>query len=211
LHEAKKLRDLAETADENTNRDYEANNEIIEDLSKIEQFGEQLNSIITRLSKLDSIESSVRNIEANLANLKARTAKLEEFEGMGKNDIAELKKSCSFNGNKCKEHRDALKKQMEEQNKRITSLTESKRKLTDQINDITSENLYLEAYFRRENIKFFNVPEVQEEDTKEVLRNFMERDLGYRNARSIEIQRVHRLTTQRNSDTASRPIIARPL
>ena len=90
---------------------------------------------------------------------------------------------------------------MEEQNKRITSLTESKRKLTDQINDITSKNLYLEAYFRRENIKFFNVPEVQEEDTEEVLRNFMERDLGYRNARSIEIQRVHCLTTQRNSDS----------
>lgn len=150
LHEAKKLRDLAETADENTNSDYEANDEIMEALSKIEQFGEQLNSIIARLSKLDSIESSVRNIETNLANLKARTAKLEEFEATAKNDIAELKKSCSFNGDKCKEHRDALKKQMEEQNKRITSLIESERKLTDQINDITSKNLYLEAYSRRE-------------------------------------------------------------
>lgn len=211
LHEAKKLRDLAETADENTNSDYEANDEIMEALSKIEQFGEQLNSIIARLSKLDSIESSVRNIEANLANLKARTAKLEEFEATAKNDIAELKKSCSFNGDKCKEHRDALKKQMEEQNKRITSLTESERKLTDQINDITSKNLYLEAYSRRENIKFFNIPEVREEDTEEVLRNFMERDLDYRNARSVEIQRVHRLTTRRNSDTAPRPIIARLL
>ena len=89
LHEAKKLRDLAETADENTNSDYEANDEIMEALSKIEQFGEQLNSIIARLSKLDSIFNS----ETNLANLKARTAKLEEFEATAKNDIAELKKS----------------------------------------------------------------------------------------------------------------------
>ena len=211
LHEAKKLRDLAETADENTNSDYEANDEIMEALCKIEKFGEQLNSIIARLSKLDSIESSVRNIETNLANLKARTGKLEEFEATAKNDIAELKKSCSFNGDKCKEHRDALKKQMEEQNKRITSLIESERKLTDQINDITSKNLYLEAYSRRENIKFFNIPEAREEDTEEVLRNFMERDLGYRNARSVEIQRVHRLTTRQNRDTAPRPIIARLL
>ena len=39
----------------------------------------------------------------------------------------------------------------------------------------------------------------------------MERDLGYRNARSVEIQRVHRLTSRRNSDTSSRPIIARLL
>ena len=130
LHEAKKLRDLAETADENTSSDYETNvadDEIMEALSKIEKFGEKLNSIIARLSKLDSIESSVRNIETNLANLKARTAKLEEFEAATKIDIAELKKSCSFNGDKCKEHRDALKKQMEEQNKRITSLIESEK------------------------------------------------------------------------------------
>ena len=212
LHEAKKLRDLAETADENTSSDYETNvadDEIMEALSKIEKFGEKLNSIIARLSKLDSIESSVRNIETNLANLKARTAKLEEFEATTKIDIAELKKSCSFNGDKCKEHRDALKKQMEEQNKRITSLIESERKLIDQINDINSKGLYLEAYSRRENIKFFNIPEVREEDTEEVLRNFMEQDLGYRNARSVEIQRVHRLTNRRNSDTAPRPIIAR--
>ena len=214
LHEAKKLRDLAETADENTSSDYETNvadDEIMEALSKIEKFGEKLNSIIARLSKLDSIESSVRNIETNLANLKARTAKLEEFEATTKIDIAELKKSCSFNGDKCKEHRDALKKQMEEQNKRITSLIESERKLIDQINDINSKNLYLEAYSRRENIKFFNIPEVREEDTEEVLRNFMEQDLGYHKARSVEIQRVHRLTNRRNSDTAPRPIIARLL
>ena len=57
-----------------------------------------------RLSKLDSIESSVRNIKINLVNLKARTAKLEEFEATAKNDIVEFKKSSSFNGNKCKEH-----------------------------------------------------------------------------------------------------------
>ena len=39
----------------------------------------------------------------------------------------------------------------------------------------------------------------------------MEWDLHYHNARSIETQRVHCLTTQQNSDTAPRPIIARLL
>ncbi|XP_078349534.1 uncharacterized protein LOC144658648 [Oculina patagonica] len=178
-------------------------------LNKIELIGEQLNSIIARLSKLDSIESSVRNIETNLANLKARTAKLEEFEATTKSDIAELKKSCTFNGDKCKERQDELKKKIEEQNEKIASLIESERKITAKMNDIVSKNLYLEAYSRRENIKYFNIPEAREEDTEEVLRNFLEQDLGYRNARNVEIQRVHRLTTRRNSDTASRPIIAR--
>ncbi|KAL9976218.1 hypothetical protein ACROYT_G013490 [Oculina patagonica] len=209
LHEAKKSRDLAEAIDESTSSEHEANDEIMDALNKIELIGEQLNSIIARLSKLDSIESSVRNIETNLANLKARTAKLEEFEATTKSDIAELKKSCTFNGDKCKERQDELKKKIEEQNEKIASLIESERKITAKMNDIVSKNLYLEAYSRRENIKYFNIPEAREEDTEEVLRNFLEQDLGYRNARNVEIQRVHRLTTRRNSDTASRPIIAR--
>ncbi|XP_078357425.1 uncharacterized protein LOC144642018 [Oculina patagonica] len=209
LHEAKKPRDLAEAIDESTSSKHEANDEIMDALNKIELIGEQLNSIIARLSKLDSIESSVKNIETNLANLKARTGKLEEFEATTKSDIAELKKSCTFNGDKCKERQDELKKKIEEQNEKIASLIESERKVTAKMNDIVSKNLYLEAYSRRENIKYFNIPEAREEDTEEVLRNFLEQDLGYRNARNVEIQRVHRLTTRRNSDTASRPIIAR--
>ena len=73
---------------------------------------------------------------------------------------------------------------------------------------ILSKNLYLKAYSRRDNINFFNTPEAREE-TKEVLRSFMERYLGYRNGCSVEIQRVHHLTNQSNSNTAQRPIITR--
>ena len=124
-------------------------------LDKIEHIGEQLNSIIDRLSKLDSIENTVRNIETSLANLKTRTAKLEEFQATAKTDIADLKKSCSFNTDKCKEYRDDLKKKIDKQNERITSLIESEKKLNHQMDEIISKNLYLEAYSRRENIKFF--------------------------------------------------------
>jgi len=42
---------------------------------------------------------------------------------------------------------------------------------------------------------------------KKPLRNFMERELGFRNTRSVEIQRVYRLN--RRNDTDPRPIIAR--
>ena len=209
FQEAKKLRDLTETEDESTGSDHKTNDEVMAALDKIEHIGEKLNSIIDRLSKLDSIESTVRNIETNLANLKTKTAKLEEFQATAKTDIADLKKSCSFNTDKCKEYRDDLKNKIDEQNERITSLIESEKKLNHQMDEIISKNLYLEAYSRRENIKFFNIPEAREEDTEEVLRSFMERDLGYRNGRSVEIQRVNRLSNRRNSNTAPRPIIAR--
>ena len=54
----------------------------MEALNKIEAIGEQLKSILARLSKLDTIECSVKNIETNLANLKVRTAKLEDFQAI---------------------------------------------------------------------------------------------------------------------------------
>ena len=116
FQEAKKPRDLTETEDESTGSDHETNDKVMAALDKIEHIGEQLNSIIDRLSKLDSIKSTVRNIETNLANLKTRTAKLEEFQATAKTDIADLKKSCSFNTDKCKEYRDDLKKKIDKQN-----------------------------------------------------------------------------------------------
>lgn len=109
-----------------------------------------------RTPSLQDWVNSVRNIETNLVNHKARIAKLEEFEAMTKKDIAELKRSCSFNGDKCKEHRDELKKQIEGQTKRRTSLMENERKLANQRNDIISKNLYLNAFYRWE-ISIFSI------------------------------------------------------
>ena len=176
------------------NRDPEAKDETMEAFDKIEAIAKQLKSILARLSTLDTIECSVKNIETNLANLKVRTAKLEDFQATAKKDIAELQKSCSFNGDKCKEYKEDLSKKLDEQNKRITSMLERERLLRDQINDLLSKNLYLESYSRRENIKFFNIREEREEDTEEILRKFMEKELGFRNAHTVEIQRVHRLS-----------------
>ena len=81
----------------------ETNNDIVmEALEKIGEISEQLNSILTRLDKLDIIKNSVRNIESNLANLKARMAKLEEFEIVAKKNIKDVKEKCSSNGEKIK-------------------------------------------------------------------------------------------------------------
>ena len=166
----------------------ESNDEVMEALEKIGSISEQLKSILERLDKLDIIENSVKSIEVNLANLKARTAKLEQFELTAAKDIKDLKVSCNFNGDKCKE----LQDQVDEQNSKINSLLASEKELHDLMYDLSSKNLYLEAYSRRENIKFFSIPEDKDaEDTEESLRNFMENNLGYQNARTVEIQHVH--------------------
>ena len=48
----------------------------------------------------------------------------------------------------------------------------------------------------------------ESENTEEVLRFFLEKQLGYHNARTVEIQRVHRLGKKRE-DGRARPILAR--
>ena len=74
---------------------------------------------------------------------------------------------------------------------------------------IEDKNLYLEAYSRRENIKFENIPEEEtnKEDTEMALRNFLETELGFGDAANVEIQRVHRLGKKRGE--SPRPILAR--
>ena len=71
------------------------------------------------------------------------------------------------------------------------------------------QHLYLVAYSRRENLKFENIPEddVSRKDTELVLRSFLEGELGYMDAASVEIQRVHRL--RKKKEGKPRPILAR--
>ena len=68
-----------------------------------------------------------------------------------------MKESTTFNGNTCKELQDCACH--DGHSSRINSLMASERKLRDQMNEVISKNLYLEVYSRRENIKFFSIPD----------------------------------------------------
>ena len=80
-------------------------------------------------------------------------------------------------------------------NKKLRNLEEENLKLGVRIKELEDQQLYLEAYSRRENLKFENIPEddASREDTALVLHSFQEKDLGYIDAASIEIQGVHRI------------------
>ena len=81
--------------------------------------------------------------------------------------------------------------------------------LQAKLNEIEDKNLYLEAYSRRENIIFENILQlIDKEDTELVLRTFLEMEVGYRDANTVEIQRVHRLGKKRDEEKP-RPIVAR--
>ena len=50
-------------------------------------------------------------------------------------------------------------------------------------------------------------PQDQPEDTEEIVRDFLERKLGYLDARNVQFQRVHR--TGKTKEGNTRPILAR--
>ncbi|KAK2557343.1 hypothetical protein P5673_020449 [Acropora cervicornis] len=154
-------------------------------LSMTQDVGATLQAILDKLEKLDSIESVVKKIEANLKKLDNRTRSdkteaLERTHQLYETQLAELTRKCQKN--------------------------------EDLLGEIHTKNLYLESYSRRENIKFINIEESTEiggrnEDTEEVLPTFLERDLGYREARNVEFQRVHRIG--KSKDGNPRPILVR--
>lgn len=177
----------------------EEEDEIWTALNMSETVAGKLEEILKKLQKLDVIEASVKNIEVKLKNLEDRTDVLER-------DIKELKDSADFTST-----------QVEKQTTELTNAKAEIAKLTKTVNEneegrkeMETKLLYLEAYSRRENIKFMNIAvdsTEEREDAEETLRSFLERDLGFLDARTVEIQRVHR--SGKGKDGGPRPILAR--
>ena len=101
------------------------------------------------------------------------------------------------------------------------ALQASTDKRKDEVSECRKPVLYLEAYSRRENLRFEGIPELVEatvqqnvtshEDTKNVLANCMENVLGIKDAKDIEFQRVHRKGKPRMDGSGGRTTIARSL
>ena len=129
-----------------TNQLSEEEDEIWMALNMSETVAGKLEEILKKLQKLDVIEASVKNIEVKLKNLEDRTDVLEK-------DIKELKDGADFTSTQI--------------DKQMTELTNAKAeiaKLTKTVNEteegrkeMETKLLYLEAYSRRENIKFMNI------------------------------------------------------
>ena len=101
----------------------------------------------------------------------------------------------------------------------IKELQERVEERKDEISGCHKQILYLEAYSRRENLKFEGIPELPEssgqqnatskEDTKEVLVDFMENVLAIEDAKDMEFQRVHRIGKPKSDNGNGRTIITR--
>jgi len=175
--------------------------EVLTALNMAGNLNEKLQQILKKLEKLDTIEKSTSKIESSLKELEIRMAKMEEFKITASKDIQELKDGLSYVGDQVQEAK------LDEVSKNLTQIDELKKESSSKLEELTTQNLYLEAYSRRENIKFFNIEETPRENVEEVLRDFLEEELGHQDAREIEIQRVHRVGKTKGDKP--RPILAR--
>ena len=152
-------------------------------------------------------------INMQLAALELRTKRLEDFEVTATEGLEKLQKRCSDAEKRCKDKLEAFEGELAKHNSMIAKLESKEQEINSKMEELKTKDLYLEAYSRRENIKFINIREpdsvtTTQEDTEEILRNFLEDELGYRDASTVEIQRVYRLGKKKNDDEP-RPILAR--
>ena len=166
-----------------------------------------LNEILEKLKKLDTIESSVKKIQVSLENLEMRTANLENFQQSATQDMEQLKESLTQNEQKCAEKHKSCETKIKKIKDQLGELNQKEQEIHKKLEELKTKDLYLEAYSRRENIKFNRIPETHGEDTEEALRAFLQNELGYVDANTVEIQRVHRLGKEKND--VPRPILAR--
>ena len=183
--------------------------EVLAVLNMSESVSEMLNQILERLQKLDKIESSLDNIEGKLQNLESRTQRLEESESTAKQELNDLKEGLKNVNIKLKDKMESMENT---QGVNTANLSQKIKELEEQAKSLHNKNLYLEAYSRRENIKFMNIQETrrgadQREDTEGTLRRFLEQELGYEDSKRVEIQRVHRIGKGKNGGPW--PILAR--
>ena len=130
-----------------------------------------------KLGKLEGLFECLENVEAaesknctelNLVNKKTKVIQ---------NNLEEIEKGIVFANCQI----EGLQKKDDENARRI-------KELEDKL-------LYHEVYSRRENIRFFGIPEAMQghENTAEVLYKFFRDELNIPDPSNIEFQRVHRL------------------
>ena len=200
LPEEKRSRECKITKEERNKSDNngdEALQEVLK-LDNMEKLVERMEQISAKLDILDEIERKMNKLDSIEEKIEKFLLRLDDIE----KSVSSLR--CEVNSSKGKQADlqrfvDEVKDSVDCAHGRTDVLELKSYKLDTDFNvakeDLRKKILYLEAYSRRENLKFAGIPEVSsdQEDTKTVLTNFISRQLGIENPEEIEFQRVHQI------------------
>lgn len=126
-----------------------------------------------------------------------------------KEKVKEIERSIEFTQGEV----DLLKEDVKAKDDQTTKLKQSNEELDRRISELTKKlkeeeekNIQLEQYTRRENLRFNNIPESEDEDCKSLVYDIIDRDLEI-DTTCIRFHAVHRVG--RKKPGRIRPIIAR--
>ena len=170
-----------------------------------QDFASKVDLILSKLSQLENIgtqinvlQDSVDRINQTVANLQSEFHRLKEDVRNTVEETNTLKTSVKF-----------LNDEVETSKRKLRDDEEKSRQ---ELDHLRLQLLNYEVYSRRENLRFYGIPEIEgEENTEPVLKAFLEKELNVENAQSIEFQRVHRVGKKDRNTRKPRAIIARCL
>ena len=171
--------------------------------------------VLEALNMTERIASQLETICNTLASVENRLQRLEGiFERFSalENSVSSLQtglSTLSEKSRKVEEKTNDIEKAMEFESTEIEELKKKDKENEDKIKDLEDKLLYQEVYNRRENLRFFGIPESTTgvENTFEVMRNFLKEELELENTENIEFQRAHRIGKKKTGE--ARPVIVR--
>ena len=205
--EERKMREKCQSTGESGSED-----DSLKAFKMADDLGTQVDMILKKLTKLHSIELRLDNLYKSVVNIE------ESFSAIEK-DVQTLKDKTKMTSQKVND----LEESVDFHDQDINDLKRDVKGVRNDVDDIKMQPLYQEHYSRRENLMFIGLEEnysmqgdgengatsnQNTENTKEVIYNFMEKELHIENARSrFEFQHIHRVGKPKGRK--SRPIITR--
>ena len=166
--EPKKLKECDSSNSSEGEREEEGDDIILSALNMAEDLQKPLQDILKKLEKLDAIEEAVNNLGKSFGKLERRIHTLEDAYATTKRDVEDLKESLNANGTDKKTTSERIQKLEDSTKSSLAALQKENDELRANFKLIEDKNLYVEAYSRRGNIKFENIPEQEtnKEDTE---------------------------------------------
>lgn len=168
-------------------------------LTSIEKLGEKLSNEIQGLS------TDIKKLQIDMASLTTKQSNLEKDCQAINNEQRKTNSSIEKLNDEMKQLKDDRRKDA----KTMNELTEKCDKLKESVSTLDKECDRLEGFSRRDNVRFFNIPETPDENCKQkVLKSL--RDNTTKEWSERDIIRAHRLGTRRGGPRGQpRPLIAK--
>ena len=208
----KRLKELSSDTPSDAIDDEFEDDEVFQVLNMSETLAKKMEEISRKLNKLEATEEKIKKLDSIEQKIENFSSKLSEMENSVKALRSELNSSKVAQAELDKTVKD-LKESVDFGHGRIDQVELKAFKHDSALKEakeaLEKKYLYLEAYSRRENLKFAGIPKAEGEsqvDTRAILVELLSNQLGFHHPEEIEFQHIHRIG--KNGDRP-RMIIAR--